>query len=171
MNAEHTTAGARAASRAPRIRALLCSLLLACGIPAPAAALQPAGLMRGFDQGHLVLVTASRCIFLDIFLARSREQRAQGLMYVERMELHEGMLFVYPGADIIRMWMKNTLIPLDMVFALSDGRVAQIHENARPHDTSIISSGEPVSLVLELNAGAAARFGIRPGDRVTLLPG
>ena len=64
------------------------------------------------------------------------------------------------------MWMKNTLIPLDMLFIRPDGTVATIHRNAVPHSEKVISSGEPVRYVLELNAGIADEIGVEPGDSV-----
>ncbi len=166
VKAQHTTSKPTAASRTPA-RAVLWAVLLACCALLPRGeALEPVGLMRGFGQGHLLLTTRNRCIFFDIYIAGSQQQRAQGLMHVEQMGLYEGMLFPYPRMEVIRMWMKNTNLPLDMLFAKDDGRIAHIHENAIPHDTTIISSTVPVSMVVELNAGAADRFGIAPGDRI-----
>ncbi len=90
-------------------------------------------------------------------------------MYVTAMDSHEGMLFLYPTAQVISMWMKNTIIPLDMVFADARGTVVHLHAGAVPHDTTIISSVEASALVLELNAGSIDAFGIETGDQLSLL--
>ncbi len=133
-------------------------------------ALEPAELVRGFQRAPLVLSTAERgCILIDAYVAQSRQQRAQGLMYVTAMDSHEGMLFLYSTARVISMWMKNTNIPLDMVFADAQGTVVYLHAGAVPHDTTIISSVEESALVLELNAGSIDAFGIETGDQISLL--
>ena len=134
-------------------------------------AIEPAGLVRSFPRMQVLLVTAQRCIAIDVWIAADNARRAQGLMYVEAMASHEGMLFVYDRAQVITMWMQNTLIPLDMLFASADGEIMHLHPDAVPHDTSIISSVEPVSLVLELNAGSIAGFGIKEGDRLIIPAG
>lgn len=132
--------------------------------------LEPAELVRGFPRAPLVLSTAaSGCILIDAYVAQSQQQRAQGLMYVTSMDSHEGMLFLYPTARVISMWMKNTNIPLDMVFADARGTVVHLHAGAVPHDTTIISSVTASALVLELNAGSIDAFGIEPGDQLSLL--
>jgi hypothetical protein len=76
------------------------------------------------------------------------------------------MIFVYEPADYVAMWMKNTLLPLDMLFVDRDGCVVRVKERARPGSLETIESGRPVSLVVELNGGTAAARGIRAGDRV-----
>jgi len=76
------------------------------------------------------------------------------------------MLFDFKAPGPVAMWMKNTYIPLDMVFIRQDGTIARIAEDTEPHSTRTIASGEDVIAVLELNAGATARAGIKPGDRV-----
>jgi len=136
-----------------------------------ANALEPAGLMRGFARSNMLLTTAKHCTQFEVFVARTHDQRAQGLMYVQQMEELEGMAFLYPGADTISMWMKNTFIPLDMLFVDDLGRIVHLHKNAVPHSTAIISSVETVSLVVELNAGSIDKFGIAVGDTVTLPAG
>ena len=99
-------------------------------------------------------------------LANTDETRARGLM--ERKELPEGrgMLFDFGRDQEITMWMKNTYIPLDMIFIGADGRIHRIAENTEPHSTRIIASGGQVRGVLEVIAGTARKFGIAPGDRV-----
>lgn len=99
-------------------------------------------------------------------LALDDAQRAQGLMFRKSMPSENGMLFDFGEARAVAMWMRNTLIPLDMLFIGSDGRITHIHENAVPHSEAIISSRGPVKFVLELNGGTAKRSGIKPGDMV-----
>ncbi|NTE53635.1 DUF192 domain-containing protein [Agrobacterium tumefaciens] len=99
-------------------------------------------------------------------LALDNAQREQGLMFRKSMPPENGMLFDFGEARDVAMWMRNTLIPLDMLFIARDGRITHIHENAVPHSEAIISSRGPVKFVLELNGGAAKRFGIKPGDMV-----
>ncbi len=90
-------------------------------------------------------------------------ERAQGLMFVEAMPLSEGMLFVYEAPRRVSFWMKNTLIPLDMVFADASGTVTRVHAGAVPGDLTPIDGGEGVQFVLEINAGLAGKLGIGPG--------
>ncbi|MBD1206567.1 MAG: DUF192 domain-containing protein [Rhodobacteraceae bacterium] len=90
-------------------------------------------------------------------------ERAQGLMFRESMPRSAGMLFVYEAPQRASFWMKNTLIPLDMIFADETGRVTRVHSNAVPHDTTPIDGGTDVRFVLEINGGLAARMGIAEG--------
>ena len=87
-----------------------------------------------------------------------------GLMYRKSMPENQGMLFIFPYPSIIKMWMKNTYIPLDMIFFNAGGEVICLHENARPLDKSIISCPYPASKVLELNAGEIKAKKIQLGD-------
>ncbi|MCZ8153824.1 MAG: DUF192 domain-containing protein [Rhodobacteraceae bacterium] len=90
-------------------------------------------------------------------------ERAKGLMFRESMPRSAGMLFVYEAPQRASFWMKNTLIPLDMIFADETGRVTRVHSNAVPHDTTPIDGGTDVRFVLEINGGLAARMGIAEG--------
>lgn len=120
-----------------------------------------------FDHGELTIETAAgeRHSF-TIEIARTVAQRARGLMFRESMPPDAGMLFLYPAEQQIRMWMKNTLIPLDMLFVASDGRILEIAERTEPLSEEIIASSGAARAVIELNGGTAERLGIRPGDRV-----
>lgn len=104
----------------------------------------------------------------EVETALTPEQRSLGLMHRERLEPMSGMLFIYPGPQEVKMWMHATRIPLDMIFIASDGTIVKIKERAVPYSEEVISSGEPVVAVLEVNGGTASRYGIRPGDRVIL---
>lgn len=90
-------------------------------------------------------------------------EQAQGLMGRERLALSSGMLFVFPEPKRAQFWMRNTLIPLDMIFADAAGRVTHVHSNAVPLDETPIDGGEGVAFVLEINGGLAARMSIAPG--------
>ena len=87
-------------------------------------------------------------------------------MFVEEMPLSEGMLFVYDSPRPVAFWMRNTLIPLDMVFIGADGTVRNIHENAQPLDETSIFGGDDIQFVLEINGGLSARLGLEPGTVV-----
>jgi uncharacterized membrane protein (UPF0127 family) len=93
-------------------------------------------------------------------------ERAQGLMFVESMPTLGGMLFVYDGPRRATFWMRNTLIPLDMLFITPAGVVSNIHENAIPGDETTIDGGEGVLAVLEINGGLSARLGITAGAMI-----
>ena len=97
-------------------------------------------------------------------VADDPEERGRGLMFVEEMPTMAGMLFVYERPQRATFWMRNTLIPLDMLFAGPDGTILTVHENAVPLDETTIDGGEGVAFVLEINGGLAARLGIEPGD-------
>ena len=99
-------------------------------------------------------------------VARNDADRAQGLMYRRSMAPDRGMLFDFGRVAPVSMWMQNTYLSLDMLFIRQDGTIARIAANTEPLSTRTIPSGEPVLAVLELNAGTAAKLGIRPGDRV-----
>ena len=99
-------------------------------------------------------------------VARNDADRAQGLMFRRSMPADQGMLFDFGRIEPVSMWMQNTYLSLDMLFIRSDGTIARIAANTEPLSTRTIPSGEPVLAVLELNAGTAAKLGIKPGDRV-----
>jgi len=132
-----------------------------------ADAAEPAALMEGFARTRLVIETATdKCIALDVYLADTPQEHAQGLMFVEKLGPMEGMLFRYPKPAKITMWMKNTYIPLDMLFANRRGIITGIAENTTPLSTTHIPSPDATSRVLEVNAGFAARWGIAPGGHI-----
>lgn len=99
----------------------------------------------------------------SVEIADSEAERAQGLMMRESLARSSGMLFVYETPRHAFFWMKNTLIPLDMIFSDATGRVTVVHENAIPGDTTAIDGGEGVAYVLEINGGLARRLGIAAG--------
>ncbi|MGB8623307.1 MAG: DUF192 domain-containing protein [Paracoccaceae bacterium] len=97
-------------------------------------------------------------------LADEPDERAQGLMNREKLATSHGMLFLYASPRRVSFWMKNTLIPLDMIFMDEAGRVTRIHENARPLDETPIDGGAGVRAVLEINGGLSRRIGITEGS-------
>ncbi|WP_246162333.1 DUF192 domain-containing protein [Roseovarius faecimaris] len=99
-------------------------------------------------------------------VADTAETRAQGLMHVETMPRSKGMLFVYPFPREVGFWMKNTLIPLDMLFVDETGTVIKVHENAIPHDLRPVMSDGATLVVLEVNGGLAGQMGITPGSEM-----
>jgi hypothetical protein len=96
-------------------------------------------------------------------VADDKAERAQGLMNRETLSKSAGMLFVYPHPQRVGFWMKNTLIPLDMIFLDETGTVKKVHSNAQPHDETPIMGGNNIFAVLEINGGLASKIGIREG--------
>ncbi len=119
-----------------------------------------------FGRGEVTIETRGGARRFTVEIARSPEQRARGLMFRTELDRNSGMLFVFDQPGIVRMWMKNTLIPLDMLFIAEDGRISRIAARTTPLSEKTIASGGPVRAVLELPAGTAARLGIAEGDRV-----
>jgi uncharacterized protein len=119
-----------------------------------------------FPSAALTILTASGPDKFTIELATTPEQMAQGLMFRHSLAPDAGMLFDYQSPSLATMWMKNTLIPLDMLFVDARGQIVNIHERAVPGSLETIAAAAPVRAVIELNGGTAARLGIRPGDRV-----
>jgi hypothetical protein len=139
------------------IPAALCAFALLFLAPAMAA--------EGAKE-PLKIETAAGAHAFTVEMATTSDQQAIGLMHRRQMAADAGMLFVYPAGSRIAMWMKNTLIPLDMLFIGPDGRIKHLVERTVPMSTELIGSNGPVRAVLELNAGTASRLGIKVGDRV-----
>ncbi len=122
--------------------------------------------VQASESEPLVVITDCCTYSFNVELALTGDQRAIGLMHRPHMDDDAGMLFRFDRIQPVMMWMKNTLIPLDMIFIRADGTVAKIHRDAVPLSETVITSGEPVLYVLELNAGTAERIGLQPGDRI-----
>jgi uncharacterized membrane protein (UPF0127 family) len=114
----------------------------------------------------LKLLTAQGTHVIDVEVTESAEEKAQGLMFRTRLDDKSGMLFFYETPQEITMWMRNTYIPLDMVFIRADGVVHRIEARTEPLSENIIASRGDVTACLELAGGAAERLGLKPGDRV-----
>lgn len=119
-----------------------------------------------FKRSALVVESGGREIKFDVDLALNDVERARGLMFRDKLGPYEGMLFDFYQEAPVSFWMKNTLIPLDMVFIAADGTVRHVHSNAVPLSTDTIPSQFPVRAVLEINGGSAKLLGIKPGDKV-----
>lgn len=119
-----------------------------------------------FKRSSLVILSGGREIKFDVELALNDAERSRGLMFREKLGPYEGMLFDFHREAPVSFWMKNTLIPLDMIFIAADGTIRSIHANAVPHSTETIPSQFPVRGVLEINGGSAKLLGIKPGDKV-----
>ncbi len=119
-----------------------------------------------FPTAPLTIQTASGPHPFTVELATSPAQMMQGLMFRQSLAPDAGMLFDYQAPSMASMWMKNTLIPLDMLFVDATGHIVNIHERAVPGSLDPIAAAAAVRAVIELNGGTAARLGIRPGDRV-----
>ncbi|MFN3483770.1 DUF192 domain-containing protein [Rhabdaerophilum calidifontis] len=115
---------------------------------------------------RLEILSRERRHSVNVEVARTENERARGLMFRRTMPQDQGMLFDFQQDQMVSMWMKNTYIPLDMIFVFADGRIHRIESRTEPESERVISSGVPVRAVLELNAGAAARLDLRPGDRL-----
>ena len=101
-----------------------------------------------------------------IEIAKTREERAKGLMFRKSLEDDHGMLFKMGSFKVQHFWMKDTFIPLDIIFITPEGKIKKIHKNAKPESLNDISSDVPVSAVLEINGGLSSKLGISKGDRV-----
>ncbi|MGH8223931.1 MAG: DUF192 domain-containing protein [Woeseiaceae bacterium] len=146
---------------------LLAAILLGPALDAAAQSYGLADLATAFEQ-DVVVIEASHhaCHAFDVFLARSIEQQRRGLMHVRSLPETAGMLFVYADETLRSMWMRNTFIPLDMLFIRADGSVASIARDTEPLSLKSIASAEPVKFVLELNAGVTAALHIEAGSRM-----
>ena len=125
-------------------------------------------LEESFDSGALIVVASRACHHFDVYLALTTSQQRRGLMFVRDLPPRRGMLFVYGEPALLSMWMKNTFIPLDMLFVREDGTVASIETDTEPQSLRSISAKEPVRYVLELRAGTTNELGIEPGSRLLL---
>ena len=120
-----------------------------------------------FDTQPLTIVTGDgKSHAFTVELALTPRQREQGLMNRREMADDKGMLFAFGETRQVFMWMKNTYIPLDMLFIARDGKVRAIKENAEPLSEAIIDSQGPIDYVLELNGGTVKRLGIHVGNRI-----
>jgi uncharacterized membrane protein (UPF0127 family) len=158
----------------PISRVPLRSLALAFVLCIPAVALYDGGTAwvraqtatRQAGLESLVVTTRSGAHRFDVEVMRSEAERERGLMFRRFLPADRGMLFDFRTEQPVMMWMKNTYLPLDMIFIGRDGTVRNIAQNAEPMSERIIPSGAPVYAVLEVNAGTAARIDLAVGDHV-----
>ena len=136
--------------------------LLALVLPATAHAASPLSL----PVETITIDTKAGPHAFSVEVAADEESRERGLMYRTAMAPDAGMLFDFHTPQPVSFWMENTVLPLDMLFVRADGTIARIKANATPYSRENIPSGEPVEVVIELNAGRAAALGIVEGARV-----
>jgi uncharacterized protein len=125
-----------------------------------------AGLARAAELQTLEIASKSGVHAFQVEMAITPEEKERGLMFRRELPEGQGMLFDFQTDQPVAFWMKNTYIPLDMLFIRSDGRIARIAENTEPLSERNIPSGAPVRAVLEVIGGTAKKLGIAPGDRV-----
>lgn len=138
------------------LRAGLLGLLLCVVAPVARAGCAPDGVELKTPQGATMR--------FSVEIADSPEERARGLMFRDHLPRSSGMLFLFDRPEVASFWMKNTRIPLDMIFSGPDGRVKTVHANAVPGDLTPIPGGDGILSVLEINGGLAGRLGIVPGS-------
>ena len=159
----HPNSGLRpgpAGTRASR-RARTCIAFAAASLFCVIAATADDELASAFDSSTIIIeARQDACYRFDVYLAISREQQLRGLMHVRHLPEFTGMLFVYASPDMRSMWMKNTYLPLDILFVRDDGTIANIAANTEPLSLTPIRSTEPVTYVLELNAGVSTKLHI-----------
>ena len=117
------------------------------------------------DENKAVLHTATGNYAFSVEVVDTDATRAKGLMFRQELAKDAGMLFDFLEERNTSFWMQNTFIPLDMVFIAADGTVKTIHANARPFDTTPISSEVPVQFVLEIPGGRSQEIGLKVGDK------
>ncbi|HTT99233.1 MAG TPA: DUF192 domain-containing protein [Rhizomicrobium sp.] len=136
------------------LSAVLFAFLLAAG---PAVALPVEKITVDTARGHTAF---------KVEIASDHASQEKGLMFRKKMAANAGMLFDFHTTVMTSFWMKNTILPLDIIFIRTDGTVSSIAANAVPMSETPIPASEPVQAVLELNAGRAAQIGLAPGDKV-----
>lgn len=146
---------------------LAAAVALSCGSAwsqAPESKPEP---LSAFPQSLLAIKTNSgQVVNFKIWLADSQRREEQGLMFIHQLQAHAGMLFMFPGDKRVTMWMRNTYIPLDLLFLDAHGKIDYIAANAAPMSDTIIGPDTPEFAVLELKGGACETFGIKVGDVV-----
>lgn len=160
---------------------LLLGILLAFGalyvyraLTSPKTTSQQPGEVKEYDpqfrkDGQLVILRTNgkdTVKVIDMEVADDEYEITTGLMYRSKMEINQGMLFVFPDVQMRSFWMKNTKIPLDIIFISEDQRIVTIQKNTVPYNLSSIPSSEEAKYVLEVNAGFSDRFGLQLNDRL-----
>lgn len=143
------------------------SLLFSCGNDSKKVI--EAASVTFTKEGELSLYKAASDSIItsyDIEIAETDYETQTGLMYRDSMKKNEAMLFVFPTIEYHSFYMKNTKIPLDILFIDEEYRIVNIKENAQPFDESGISSGAPIKYVLEVNGGQSQLYGIQVGDQI-----
>jgi uncharacterized protein len=120
----------------------------------------------GLEQVQLTIKSAAKAHEFVVEVARTPEQQERGLMFRQSLGDNQGMIFPYDPPQVASFWMKNTLIPLDMIFIRPDHTIARVADNTVPLSLEPVSAGESVAAVLEIRGGRAAELGVKAGDKV-----
>jgi uncharacterized protein len=120
----------------------------------------------GLDQVELCIKSGEKTRAFTVEVAATSQQQTRGLMYRTELADNMGMIFPFVQTRMASFWMKNTVIPLDIIFIREDGTIENIAENAIPYSTDPVGSTAPVAAVLELRGGLTGELGIAPGDKV-----
>lgn len=120
----------------------------------------------GLQQVTLCVTSAANTHSFTVEVVGTTTEQAKGLMFRTELPDNAGMIFPFPEPRIASFWMKNTVIPLDIIFVRADGTIESIADNTIPYSIDPVASGEPVTAVLELRGGLAAELGISAGDKV-----
>lgn len=139
----------------------------ACGSTTSASEAPLERSPAGLDQVPLTITSSNGEHRFTVEVARTPEEQAQGLMNRNSVPPDRGMIFPYDPPVQVSFWMKNTLVPLDMIFIGADGKIGRIAANTTPMSLDPVASIDPVSAVLEVAGGRAAELGIKPGDKVS----
>ena len=149
-------------------------MLVGCSLPLSSGT-EVAGCMAGADAGQspaglaqttLCITSGAKTRPFTVEIAGSSVEQAKGLMFRTELADTAGMIFPFAEPRVASFWMKNTVIPLDIIFIRSDGTIESIAENTIPYSTASVAAGEPVAAVLELRGGLTAELGISAGDKV-----
>ena len=119
-----------------------------------------------FKKSLIVIKTQNSEYIFNVEVAETASERSRGLMYREQLKQNEGMLFIYPERQIIKMWMKNTFIPLDMIFIDENGKIIKIIKMTTPKDLTPIGPEVKLKSVLEINGGLTSYLNINIGDKI-----
>jgi uncharacterized protein len=152
--------------RSHLLGALLCTWFAAACAQTPSRAPFSPSQLKDFPRSTLTVQRQTGRDTFQIWIADTPARHQQGLMWIRELPADHGMLFVLQPVREMNMWMKNTYVPLDMLFIASDGRILNIAHSTKPLSTDIVSSGAVVGGVVEILAGEARRRGIQVGDRV-----
>lgn len=145
---------------------LITALLFSCGNESKESKIETAEI-EFKKEAELYLIKSTDTIKkLDIEIADTQYERETGLMYRKSMKENQGMLFIYPEEAMRSFYMKNTYIPLDIIYYSKDSTVVSFQENAKPLDETALPSEKPAQFILELNAGKVKKWNIEVGDKI-----
>lgn len=147
---------------------LLTGMIISCGEDQKESRIETPEIVFEKEAELFLIKNEDTIQQLDLEIAETAYERETGLMYRESMEANQGMLFIFPNEGPRSFYMKNTYIPLDLIFYRQDSTALSIYENAQPMDETSIPSNGPAKFVLEVNAGKAQEWGMEPGDRMSL---